>query len=76
MNRLTIDRQIHGCFLTSKRCPIMLRRVGYRDPLSARHYVFVTNHFKLAATTIAALYKARWQIELFFKWTKQHLKIK
>lgn len=53
-----------------------LRRVSYVDPESARHYVFLTNNFALAAATIAALYKQRWHIELFFKWIKQNLKIK
>ena len=62
--------------LTAKRCPIPLRRVGYRDPITGKHYVFLTNNFALAASTIAAIYKSRWQIELFFKWIKQNLKIK
>jgi hypothetical protein len=61
---------------TSKRCPIPLRRIGYRDPETGKHYVFLTNHFKLAASTIANIYKSRWQIELFFKWIKQNLKIR
>jgi len=60
----------------AKSCPIRLRRIGYRDPSTGKHYVFLTNHFKLSATTIAAIYKERWQIELFFKWIKQNLKIK
>ncbi len=53
-----------------------LRRVGYRDPQTGKHYVFLTNAFHLAAKTIADIYKARWQIELFFKWLKQNLKIR
>lgn len=53
-----------------------LRRVGYRDPLTGRFYEFLTNHFRLSATTIAAIYKDRWQVELFFKAIKQNLKIK
>lgn len=53
-----------------------LRRVVYRDPHTNKRYAFLTNHFTLAATTIAAIYKQRWQIELFFKWIKQNLKIK
>lgn len=53
-----------------------LRRVGYRDPATGKHYVFITNAFHLAAKTIAEIYKERWQIELFFKWIKQNLKIK
>jgi len=53
-----------------------LRRIAYRDPETCQRYVFLTNNFKLAASTIAACYKERWQIELFFKWIKQNLKIK
>lgn len=53
-----------------------LRRVGYRDPETGKHYEFLTNNFRLSAKTIAAIYKQRWQIELFFKWIKQNLKIK
>ncbi len=62
--------------ITAKKCPIKLRRIGYRDPETSKHYVFLTNNFKLAAKTIAQIYKARWDIELFFKWIKQNLKIK
>jgi putative transposase len=62
--------------LTAKKCPNQLRRIGYRDPETGKHYVFLTNNFKLAAKTIADIYKARWQVELFFKWIKQNLKIK
>ena len=61
---------------TAKKCPIQLRRVGYRDSETGRHYIFLTNNFTLAAKTIADIYKARWQVELFFKWVKQNLKIK
>ena len=60
----------------AKDCPIQLRRIGYRDQETGKQYVFLTNHFKLAAKTIADIYKARWQVELFFKWIKQNLKIK
>lgn len=59
-----------------KDCPIPLRRVGFRDPETGIQYYFLTNIFHLAATTIAAIYKERWQVELFFKWIKQNLKIK
>jgi len=59
-----------------KRCPIMLRRIGYRDAETGKRYVFLTNNFTLSAKTIADIYKARWQVELFFKWIKQHLKVK
>ena len=58
------------------RCPHRLRRIGYRDPETGRRYVFLTTNFALAARTIADIYKARWQVELFFKWIKQNLKIK
>ncbi|WP_184464749.1 IS4 family transposase [Zhongshania antarctica] len=60
----------------SKKFPVQLRRVGYKDADTGKHYVFLTNNFKLAAKTIADIYKARWQVELFFKWIKQNLKIK
>jgi len=61
---------------TAKTCPVALRRIGYRDPETGKHYSFLTNNFKLAAKTVADIYKARWQVELFFKWIKQNLKIK
>jgi putative transposase len=53
-----------------------LRRIGYRHRESGKHYEFLTNNFKLSADTIAAIYKDRWQVELFFKAIKQNLKIK
>ena len=53
-----------------------IRRIGYRDPETGRRYVFITNHFDWSAQTIADIYKQRWQVELFFKWIKQNLKIK
>ena len=56
--------------------PESLRRIKYRDPQTGKLLVFLTNNFVLPALMIAALYKQRWQIELFFKWIKQHLKIK
>ena len=62
--------------VTSAKCPCKLRRVGFYDEVTGRHYVFLTNNFKLAASTIAQIYKSRWDIELFFKWIKQNLKIK
>jgi len=58
------------------KCPIPLRRIGYRDPKTGKHYSFLTNNFELPAKTIADIYKSRWQVELFFKWIKQNLKIK
>ena len=53
-----------------------MRRVVYRDTETGKRYVYLTNNFTLPALTIAQLYKARWQVELFFKWIKQHLRIK
>jgi len=74
---LTSDQTIEFTGIqTQKKCPIKLRRIGYRDPESGKHYIFLTNNFKLSAKTIADIYKARWQVELFFKWIKQNLKLK
>ncbi len=56
--------------------PDRLRRVSYRDPKDGKVLVFLTNNFDLPALTIAQLYKSRWQVELFFKWIKQNLRIK
>jgi hypothetical protein len=56
--------------------PDALRKVVYVDAKTGRRLVFLTNNFALPATTIAAIYKQRWQVELFFKWIKQHLRIK
>lgn len=53
-----------------------IRRIGYRDPQTGKHYVYITNHFAWSAQTIADIYRQRWQVELFFKWVKQNLKIK
>jgi putative transposase len=61
---------------TTKKCPVALRRIGYRDQLTGKRYVFLTNNFRLSAKTITDIYKSRWQVELFFKWIKQNLKIK
>lgn len=58
-----------------RRYPEYLRRIRYRDPDSGKALVFLTNNTALPALTIAALYKSRWQVELFFKWIKQHLRI-
>ena len=62
--------------LRAQECPLPLRRIAYRDAATGRRYVFLTNHFKLAAKTIANIYKERWQIEIFFRFIKQNLKIK
>ena len=56
--------------------PEQLRRIRFRDPESGKTLVFLTNNTSIPALTIAALYKSRWQVELFFKWVKQHLRIK
>src|SRR5271156_46693 len=61
---------------TSKKYPEQLRRIRFKDPDSGKTLVFLTNNTALPALTIAALYKSRWQVELFFKWIKQHLRIK
>ena len=59
-----------------KDYPAHLRRIRFKDPETGKTLVFLTNNFTLPAATICALYKARWQVELFFKWIKQHLRIK
>ena len=62
--------------LTAKDYPEQLRRIRFKDPESGKTLVFLTNNTSLPPLTIAALYKNRWQVELFFKWIKQHLRIK
>ena len=61
---------------TSEEYPVPLRRISYFDADTNKRFVFLTNNFVLPALTIAQLYKCRWQVELFFKWIKQHLRIK
>jgi len=61
---------------SSQAYPEPLRKIRYLDVASDQRFVFLTNNFVLPALTIAQLYKCRWQIELFFKWIKQHLRIK
>jgi hypothetical protein len=63
-------------FYSSKDYPERLRRICYVDKETEQNLVFLTNCFTLPAITIAQLYKCRWQVELFFKWIKQHLRIK
>ena len=63
-------------FYVAKDYPEQLRRIRFKDPDSGKTLVFLTNNTALPALTIAALYKSRWQVELFFKWIKQHLRIK
>lgn len=61
---------------TPEYYPAALRRIHYRDPESGEKLVFLTNDFTVPALDIARLYRSRWRIELFFKWIKQHLRIK
>ena len=61
---------------TSKEYPDPLRRVSYWDPETDKRFVFITNSFGLPALVVTQLYKLRWRVELFFKWIKQHLRIK
>jgi len=74
---LRSDQEI---LLSTKRLtalyPIRLRRISFRDEDKKRTLVFLTNNFDIPSETISALYKARWEIELFFKWIKQHLRVK
>lgn len=63
-------------FYARRAYPDPLRRIGYRDPQTGKTLVFLTNNFTVPALAIAQLYHGRWQIELFFKWIKQHLRIK
>ena len=63
-------------FYAAKDYPEQLRRIRYHDPDTGKRLVFLTNNTTLPPLTIAALYKSRWQVELFFKWIKQHLRIK
>lgn len=63
-------------FYPSKNYPEKLRRIKYYDSETKKTFVFLTNNFALPALTISELYKSRWQVELFFKWIKQHLRIK
>jgi len=63
-------------FYPAKNYPGKLRRIKFFDQDQKRHLVFLTNHFKLPALLVAELYRYRWRVELFFKWIKQHLRIK
>src|SRR5581483_1000765 len=63
-------------FYAAKDYPDQLRRISYVDRTTHKRLIFLTNNFALAASTILKLYKCRWQVELFFKWIKQYLKIK
>ena len=63
-------------FYQKKAYPERLRRIHYFDTISQNRLIFLTNNFRLSALTIADLYRCRWQVELFFRWIKQHLRIK
>ena len=63
-------------FYSRQDYPDKLRRIRYRDPKTQKRFVFLTNNFTLAPLTITRLYRSRWRVELFFKWIKQHLRIK
>lgn len=63
-------------YYSKKAYPEKLRRIKFDDALRDNRLTFITNHFRLSALIIADLYKRRWQVEIFFKWIKQHLRIK
>ena len=63
-------------YQTSQNYPDRVRRIRFRDPSTAKTLIFLTNNFELPAAIVCALYKSRWQVELFFKWIKQHLRIR
>ena len=80
VDKTTGVRSDHTVILTAidsvKAYPEQLRRVSYLDVKTGKRFKFLTNNFTLPALTIAQIYKSRWQVELFFKWIKQHLRIK
>ena len=80
VDKATGVRSDHTVILTAidsaKAYPDTLRRVSYLDVKTRKRFKFLTNNFTLPALTIAQIYKCRWQVELFFKWIKQHLRIK
>jgi hypothetical protein len=80
VDKTTGVRSDHTVILTAidsaKAYPDVLRRISYLDVETRKRFKFLTNNFTLPALTIARIYKARWQVELFFKWIKQHLRIK
>ena len=74
---LICDQQVRLTVFDSRRAyPERLRRIRFKDPDTGKTLVFLTNHFAIPALSVCALYKSRWQVELFFKWIKQHLRIK
>ena len=70
------QRIVFNDFYAARDYPAQLRRIRFRDPETDKNLVFLTNHGLLPALSICSLYKSRWQVELFFKWVKQHLRIK
>jgi len=76
LSGVTSDQTIRIVGSKADSIPIPLRRIGYLDPATGHRYYFLTNLFRLSAKTIAEIYRARWQVELFFKWIKQHLRIR
>jgi hypothetical protein len=70
------QRVLHAGYYGSKHYPEQFRRIRFNDPETGKRLTFITNNTALPALTICALYKSRWQVELFFKWIKQHLRIK
>jgi transposase len=70
------SRRLRSGTTSRKDDPEHLCRIRFKDPDTGKTLVFLTNNFTFPAATICALYKARWQVELFFKWIKQHLRIK
>ena len=76
VNRKSGVTSDHIIEVTNRGKTLRLRRIGYRDPKSGKHYEFLTNHFRLSPKTIADIYKERWQIEIFFREIKQNLRIK
>ena len=62
-----------GAALTLTRFPVLLRRIRYHDVQTSKTFNFLSNNFATLARTVADLYRYRWQVELFFKWIKQHL---
>jgi transposase len=75
-NGILRDDQIVFTGQKAKEYPHILRLVRFRDPESKKQLTFITNNLDLSARTIASIYKSRWDIELFFKWVKQNLKVK
>jgi hypothetical protein len=70
------QRVVHAGFYGAKHYPEQFRRIRFNDPDTGKRLTFITNNTALPALTVCALYKSRWQVELFFKWIKQHLRIK